>query len=111
MNIWEGKFPEEVILSDGFLGPAPVLSYEPNAFGVYNMVGNVWEWVAGGTQEKRVLRGGSFVDSRDGTPTGSSFTPELSQLNQDFYPRYKLGLLLPRATPNTNGLPRFYPEH
>jgi hypothetical protein len=27
------------------------------------MVGNVWEWVGGGTADKRILRGGSFVDS------------------------------------------------
>lgn len=32
-------------------------------YGLYNMVGNVWEWVGGGTADKRILRGGSFVDS------------------------------------------------
>ena len=31
------------------------------------MVGNVWEWVGGGTKEKRVLRGGSYVDTIDGS--------------------------------------------
>lgn len=30
-------------------------------------VGNVWEWVGGGTNEARVLRGGSFIDSLDGS--------------------------------------------
>ena len=30
------------------------------------MLGNVWEWVKGGTAKERVLRGGSFVDSLDG---------------------------------------------
>ena len=37
--------------------------------------------------------------------TGSDFTPELSQLNQDFYPRYKLGLILPR---NCHNLARIF---
>jgi formylglycine-generating enzyme required for sulfatase activity len=45
MNIWEGKFPEENLLSDGFHGVAPVLTYPPQTpLGLHNMLGNVWEW-------------------------------------------------------------------
>ena len=66
MNGWEGAFPDENLAKDGFIGVAPVDEYAPNAFGVYNAVGNVWEWCAGGTPEKRPLRGGSFVDTVDG---------------------------------------------
>ena len=67
MNIWEGEFPVHNTLDDGCLGVCPTLTFPPNDFGVYNMLGNVWEWVAGGTPDKRVLRGGSFIDSLDGS--------------------------------------------
>lgn len=43
-NIWQGKFPTENTEEDGFLGTAPVDSFQPNGYGLYNMSGNVWEW-------------------------------------------------------------------
>jgi len=71
INIWHekdpnSKFPTENDLSvDGYLGTAPAKSYAPNNYGIYNLIGNVWEWVLGGDSEKRTLRGGSYVDSLD----------------------------------------------
>lgn len=68
MNIWDGsKFPQKPsTLKDGYLGIAPVRSFSPNDYGLYNMLGNVWEWVKGGNDKQRVQRGGSFIDSVDG---------------------------------------------
>lgn len=70
MNIWGGDaFPLDNDLVDGHHGPAPVgaaSNYPSNDFGLYNVLGNVWEWVRGGKPAARILRGGSFVDSRDG---------------------------------------------
>ena len=43
-NIWQGKFPDKNHASDGYAGTAPVKSYLPNGYGLYNMSGNVWEW-------------------------------------------------------------------
>lgn len=45
-NIWQGHFPETNTVADGFEGAAPVKSFPPNGFGLYDMSGNAWEWVS-----------------------------------------------------------------
>lgn len=80
MNIWQGSFPDQNSAADGFLGTAPVRSFRPNGYGLFNMTGNVWEWVedrfgprrspVGGAERDpigpaeghaRVQRGGSYL--------------------------------------------------
>ena len=77
-NIWQGTFPSRNDREDGYYGTAPVTAYAPNGFGLYNMVGNAWEWCGDwftpsvdlepppnptgppvGTH--RVMRGGSYL--------------------------------------------------
>ncbi len=45
-NIWQGDFPKTNSAKDGFVTTAPARYYEPNGYGLYNVVGNVWEWTA-----------------------------------------------------------------
>jgi sulfatase modifying factor 1 len=84
-NIWQGEFPRSNTVEDGFVGTAPVKHYRPNGYGLWNAVGNVWEWTEDwfaadtyqrrtGTpvvdplgpeqpdaSDRRVMRGGSYL--------------------------------------------------
>ena len=86
-NIWQGRFPVANTAEDGWVTTAPVRTFQPNGLGLWQTVGNVWEWCAdsydprtyarrsaagvlvdpvvdpveGAAQEARVLRGGSYL--------------------------------------------------
>ncbi|MEM9885542.1 MAG: formylglycine-generating enzyme family protein [Bacteroidota bacterium] len=93
-NFWQGLFPYQNTEQDGYFGTAPVKTFLPNAYGLYDMAGNVWEWcsdwyrndyyqdVVSSVQQnpsgpsrsfdpnepytpKRVTRGGSFLCNDD----------------------------------------------
>jgi formylglycine-generating enzyme len=43
-NTWQGAFPQQNLKQDGFERTSPVRSFPPNGYGIYDMIGNVWEW-------------------------------------------------------------------
>jgi formylglycine-generating enzyme required for sulfatase activity len=85
-NSWQGNFPHINTLKDGFITSAPIKSYAPNNYGLFDMAGNVWEWTSDwydgdyyqslsqsvptlnpegpesdGNNSRKTVRGGSFL--------------------------------------------------
>ncbi|XP_038666682.1 formylglycine-generating enzyme isoform X3 [Scyliorhinus canicula] len=46
MNIWQGDFPHHNTADDGYASTAPVTAFPANGYGLFNMVGNAWEWTS-----------------------------------------------------------------
>jgi formylglycine-generating enzyme required for sulfatase activity len=79
-NTWQGRFPWENLLVDGYEGTSPTGAFPANGYGLYDMIGNVWEWTessfrqrgaankpccapapADGQLARKVVKGGSHL--------------------------------------------------
>jgi sulfatase modifying factor 1 len=106
-NIWQGDFPGVNTQEDGYLTTAPVRAFDRNGYGLWQPVGNIWEWCADwfsprtytGAPEAdprgperggaRVLRGGSYLChisycNRYRNSARSQNTPDSSMGNAGF---------------------------
>jgi formylglycine-generating enzyme required for sulfatase activity len=43
-NTWQGEFPIQNLRLDGYERTSPVRAFPPNGYGLFDMIGNVWEW-------------------------------------------------------------------
>ena len=86
-NTWQGEFPWQNRLDDGYEGTSPVGAFSPNGYGLSDLIGNVWEWTTDG------FRAGHF---RVATETGCTPRNPHGGAEEESYDARQSGLRIPR---------------
>src|SRR3546814_12552973 len=107
-NYWQGLFPSQNLLTDGYERTSPVRTYPPNGLGLYDMIANVWEWTADWYSEAATgqiapsccipsnPRGGEEKDSHDPNDPGVAFPRKVLKggshlCAENYCQRYQIG--------------------
>jgi formylglycine-generating enzyme required for sulfatase activity len=85
-NLWQGEFPHRNTADDGWQRTAPVGSFAPNGYGIYDTAGNVWEWCADWYQRDlyHVRSGKGVIDNPTGPAAAPPVAPRRSQRGGSF---------------------------
>jgi formylglycine-generating enzyme required for sulfatase activity len=82
-NTWQGEFPWQNLKTDGYEGTSPVGAFAPNGYGLYDMIGNTWEWTTDWYQTHSQIKPedccGTRVNPRGGDRE-ASYDPQMPEI-------------------------------
>ena len=80
-NTWQGDFPLENLLLDGYERTAPVRSFPPNGYGLYEVSGNVWEWTCDWFEDRHRVENACCGETNPrGGRLEASFDPTMPEI-------------------------------
>jgi formylglycine-generating enzyme required for sulfatase activity len=76
-NTWQGSFPHENSRADGYARTSPVTAFPPNGYGLYDLIGNTWEWTCDWYSAQHELPQGGccHLENPRGAPQEKSYDP------------------------------------